>query len=173
MHLTPGLARQIATQMLVGTEYDLLVLRDLRKDFFRRRTGDNDVREPFHFRRTVDVRQRDVVGMRGTESSKGRRRAGIFQTTPGVHVGQDNDLVRRQDFGGLGHEADATERDDVGAGCLRLAAEVQTVSDEIGKILQFRTLIIMREDDGVLFLAKSIDLRTEVQASKGSGNCVH
>ena len=42
-HLAPGLAREIAAQVAVGAEDDLLVLGDLVEDDLRRGAGDDDV----------------------------------------------------------------------------------------------------------------------------------
>ena len=91
-------------------------------------------------------------------------RAAVLQAAAGVHVGQDHDLVGRQDLRRLGHEADAAEGDDVGVGRLRLAAEIEAVADEIGNVLDFGRLVIMGEDDGVALLAQPVDLGAQVEA---------
>jgi hypothetical protein len=71
-------------------------------------------------------------------------RAAVFKAAAGIHVGQHDNLVGAQDLGRLGHEAHAAEGDDIGAGRRCLAAEVEAVADEIGEVLQFRRLVIMR-----------------------------
>src|SRR3546814_7138063 len=72
-----------------------------------------------------------------------------------------------------GHEAHAAEGYDVSIGRLRLAAQIEAVADEIGEVLDFRLLVIMREDDGVALLAQPVDLRPEVQALQAWIGCVH
>src|SRR3546814_2378610 len=62
-----------------------------------------------HLGRTVDVGQRDVIGMRGAEGAELFRRARILKAAPGVHIGQHHVLVRAEDLGGIGHELDRSE----------------------------------------------------------------
>src|SRR3546814_7486894 len=58
------------------------------------------------------------------------RRAGILKGATRVHIRQDHDLFRRQNFRGFRHEADAAEGDDIRIGRLRLAGKVQAVRSE-------------------------------------------
>src|SRR3546814_3575102 len=90
-------------------------------------------------------------------------RARILEAAPGIHVGEDHRLVRAQDLGGLGHEADAAKRDHLGVGRRRLARQIEAVADEIGDVLKLGLLIIMREDDGVALLAQPIDLGAQIE----------
>src|SRR3546814_6334208 len=74
-------------------------------------------------------------------------RARILEAAPGIHVGEDHRLVRAQDLGGLGHEADAAKRDHLGVGRRRLARQIEAVADEIGDVLKLGLLIIMRSEE--------------------------
>src|SRR3546814_14517064 len=65
----------------------------------------------------------------------------------------------------IGHEADAAKRDDLSIGSRRLARQVKAVTDEIGKVLDNRILVIMRKNDGVPFLAQPIDLGAQINRS--------
>ena len=56
------------------------------------------------------------------------------------------------------------------AGALRL--KIEAVADEIGEILDFGLLVIMREDDGVALLAQPVDLGAQVEAGKAAANAV-
>ena len=94
-HVAPELAVHIAAEMAVGPKDDLLVLGDLADDRLRARRGDDDVAQGLHRRRTVDVGQRDMVGMRFAEALELFGRTAVFQAAPRVHVGQDDDLFRR------------------------------------------------------------------------------
>ena len=101
-----------------------------------------------------------MIGMRLAERRELLGRAAVLQAAAGVHVGQHDDLVGRQDLGGLGHEADAAEGDHVGVGRRRLARQIEAVADEIGEVLDLGLLVIMREDDRVALLAsRSISAR--------------
>ena len=93
-HVAPGLAGEIAAEVPVGAEDDLLVLGDLLEDHVAPTTGDDDVAERFHRRRAVDVGQRDMVGMRLAERLELVGRAAVLEAAAGVHVGQDDDLFR-------------------------------------------------------------------------------
>ena len=93
-HLAAELAREIAAEVAVGTEDDLLVLRDLVEDDLRARRGDDDVAERLHRRRAVDVGQRHMVRVRGAERGELVGRAAVLEAAAGVHVGQDDGLFR-------------------------------------------------------------------------------
>jgi hypothetical protein len=95
-----------------------------------------------------------------------RAGAGVFQRATGVHVGQDHCLFRRKNLGHLGHELHAAERDHIGVGLRRLARQFQRIADEIGQILQFRLLVIMRQDDGILLAAQALDLGADVDTNE-------
>ena len=173
-HVAAGLARQVAAEVLVGGEDDLLVRRQLRDDLLGRGGGDDDVAVRLHRCRAVDVGQRDMVGVRGAEGGKFLRRTAVLQAASGAHVGEDHGLLRAQDLRHLGHEADAAEGDDVGIGLGRLLRQVEAVADEIREVLQRRFLIVMRQDDGVAFLAEAIDLGAQVEAGAEQVEaCVH
>ena len=100
-------------------------------------------------------------------------RAAIFQTAPGIHIGQDHGFFRRKDLRCLCHEADTAKGNDIGIGCLRLAAEFQTVAHIIGQILNFRALIIMRQDHGVPLLAKPLNLSPDINTGQRAYGCSH
>ena len=91
-HVAAHLARQIAAKVAVGTEDDLLVLRDLVEDDLRAARRDDDVAKRFHRRRAVDVGQRDMVRMGLAEGRELVGRAAVFEAAAGVHVGQDDNL---------------------------------------------------------------------------------
>ena len=100
-------------------------------------------------------------------------RAAVLEAAAGVHVGQNDDLVGRQDLGGLGHEADAAKGDHLGVGRLRLARQIEAVADEVGQVLDFGRLVIMGEQDGVALRAQPVDLGSEVEAPEACIGCVH
>jgi hypothetical protein len=98
--------------------------------------------------------------MRGAECAEFLRRTGVFQAAPGVHVGQDNGLLRGQDLGRLGHELHPAKRDHIGVGRRGLAAQLQRIADIVGQVLDFRLLVIMRQDTAFFSLrSRSISAR--------------
>ena len=104
--------------------------------------------------------------MRVAECLESARRAGILQRTTSGHIGQDHDLFGRQDFCGFGHEFDAAKGDDIGIGFGGALAELQRIPDKIGQILNFRLLIIMRQDHRVAFFLQPVDFAEQVNTGK-------
>ncbi len=104
-----------------------------------------------------------MVGVRRAERRELVGRAAVLEAAAGVHVGQDDDLLRRQDLRRLGHEADAAEGDHLGVGGRRLARQIEAVADEIGEVLDCRLLVIMGEDHRVALALQPLDLGEQVE----------
>ena len=172
-HLAVELARQVAAEVPVGPEDDLLFGRDLGKDRLGAGGGDDHVGQRLHLGRTIDVGQRDVIGVGFAEGAELFGRAAVFKAAPRVHVGQDHDLVGREDLGGIGHELDAAKGDHVGVGRRRLAAEFEAVAHEVGNVLDVRRLVIMRKDHRVAFFAQAVDLGQQIGAGGDFGDDAH
>ncbi len=107
-----------------------------------------------------------MIGMRLTECPELIRRAGILQAAAGVHVGQPHRLFRCQDLRRFCHETHAAKGDHVGIGSLGLARELEAVPDIVGNVLDFGLLIIVREDDCVVFLLEALDLVADIDPRK-------
>ena len=62
-----------------------------------------------------------------------------------------------------------TEHDDIRIGVGSLPRQLKGVPDEVGDVLDFRLLVIVRQDHGVAFLAELVDRREEcgVRAHRG------
>ena len=110
-----------------------------------------------------------MVGVGGAEAAEFVGWAAVLKAASRLHVGQDDDLVRREDLGDLGHEADAAEGDDVGLGRGRLARQVEAVADEIGEVLDFGRLIIMCQDDGVALALQPLDVGAQIDCGALEG----
>src|SRR4051794_25707515 len=82
-HLAPGLAGEIAAEVPIRAEDDLLLGRNLLEDDLGAAAGDDDVGERFHRRRTVDVGQRDMVRVRGPERRELVGRAAVLEAAAG------------------------------------------------------------------------------------------
>jgi hypothetical protein len=76
-------------------------------------------------------------------------------------VGQQNELVRAEDRGRLGHEVDAAEDDDLGLGGGGLDAEFERVARQVGDVLDGRYLVVVGEDDGLLLRGQPPDVLFE------------
>ena len=110
-----------------------------------------------------------MVRVRRAERRELVGRTAVLEAAAGIHVGQDDGLFRREDLRGLGHEAHAAEGDHVGVGRGRLARQIEAVADEIREVLDFRLLIIMREDDRVALALQPLDLGEQVEALQADG----
>ena len=62
-HFSPELALEIGSKMPVGTENDLLIEGNLVENLLSTARCDDDIGERFHRSRTIDVGERDVIGM--------------------------------------------------------------------------------------------------------------
>ncbi len=163
-HVAAQLTLQISAQMLVRAKDDLLIGRDLRQDLFGGGRRHDDVGQRLHLGRTVDVAQRNMIGMRLAERLELGRGATVLQAASRVHVRQHDNLVRGQNFRRFRHEADAAERDDIRVRLRRLARQLQRIPDEIGQVLNLGRLVVMSQDDGVALLAQPVDFRAQVQS---------
>ena len=76
----------------------------------------------------------------------------------GGEIGKQHGLLRREDRRRLGHEVHAAEDDDVGVGLRRLAREAERIADEIGDVLHFGALVVVRENDRVALARELLDL---------------
>jgi hypothetical protein len=103
-----------------------------------------------------------MIGMLRAERGELVGRAGILQAAPGVEIGQHHDLFGAEDLGRFGHELDPAKGDHFGIGGRRLARQFQRIADEIGQVLDFGLLVIVRQDHGLALLAQAVDLRAQV-----------
>src|SRR5687768_12197545 len=89
---------------------------------------------------------------------------GRCKRTSRSEVGEQDDLFRRENGRGLGHEVNTAEDDDFRRRARRLPREAERVADEVGDVLYLRPLVVVREDDGVAFLGQRTDLGLEILA---------
>jgi hypothetical protein len=63
----------------------------------------------------------------------------------------------------------AAKDDDLGIGLSRLAAQFEGVAAQIGQILDFRGLIVMRQDDGTALFGQFLDFCDHLMVLRCSG----
>ncbi len=78
--------------------------------------------------------------------------AGVGERATGIQIRKENLLVGIEDLGGLSHEVDAGENDDVGIRLRRLPCQSKRVAYIISNVLDVRLLVVMRQQDGILLL---------------------
>ena len=76
----------------------------------------------------------------------------------GLLVGKDDRAVGCQDGRSLGHEVHAAEHGHVRGGRSGLPRQPQGVADEVGHVLHFGPLVVVREDDRALLFGEPADL---------------
>src|SRR5712671_4877884 len=155
--LHAGLRRDVFCEILVGQEDHLVAAQALdHLQCVRRRAA--DVALGLHLGRGVDVghdrHAREAVAQHAHVLGRDRLR----QRAAGAAIRDQHHFVRIEDLGGLGHEMDAALHDHARLGLGRLARELQRVADEIGDaIVDFRRLVIMRQNDGAALLLEIVD----------------
>ena len=171
IHLAAGLLHDPGTEVFVRDKKDGPVSGSELDDFHGVAGGADDVAERFDAAGAVDVGDDVVVFLRvrleeGFELVGG---AGLFERAAGVGVGQDDDFFGVHDLGGLRHEVDAAEGDDVGIGGLGMIGEAERVAHVVGDVLDVAGLIVVREDDGVpaFFRARISCLRSRAACMMG------
>src|SRR5690606_12023463 len=104
--------------------------------------------------RTIDIGHHDMVGVGVQERSERFRGAGIRQGTTGRQVGQQYLLGGIEDLCGLRHKVDARKQDDVRIRFMGPLGKPLTITYMVRDFLDLRVLVIMGQDQGVLFLFK-------------------
>ncbi len=105
-----------------------------------------------------DVHRMSLSAFTSTEVANLLRRTAIHQAASGFAVRNHHDALRVQDLGRLRHEPDAAERQDVALELLRLPRELQAVPHRVGNLLDFRFLVMMRQDHCLAVLFEVQDL---------------
>ncbi|ENN85225.1 hypothetical protein RHSP_55066 [Rhizobium freirei PRF 81] len=104
-----------------------------------------------HRCRCVDISDDRNTGMGLAQQGDIFGRDRFCQRAAGLQIRDQDRLFRIQQLGGLCHEMHAGKDDDVGLHFRSLAGKRETVADDIGNAMKdFRRLVIMRQDDGVV-----------------------
>ena len=147
--------RGVSAQVLVGEEDDFFTLgkcpAEDRTSVAAGATGPAvAATKGFDVGGGVDIRNRDDIGL----ALFGEEVPGVFEgvqlghvghAAPGGQIGQDDgDAVIGKDVGGLGHEMDAAEDDEVGLFLLGAdLRKLQAVAGEVGEANDFILLVVV------------------------------
>ena len=93
-----------------------------------------------------------MVGMLSFELRKSLPLATFSQRTAGFHIGQEHFTRRVKDFSRFSHKMNSAENNDVIVTILRLLSQCKTVAYVVRQLLYLITLIIMSQNDSILFL---------------------
>ena len=152
----------IVAQVAVGTEDYLLVLRQLAYYALRIAARYDDVRQRLHRRRGVHIAHHRVAHMLLLELPQLLGAARVGKRAARVKVGTQHRLVRTQQLARLSHEVHAAHHYHLSLRLRRLASQRQRVAYEVGNVLHRAVRIIVRHNHGVLLLAHSAYLGSEV-----------
>jgi hypothetical protein len=165
-HLAAGHFFEVLAEMPVGDEQDLLVLGDSPNHFLRVAGRDDPIGKRLHRRRTIDVRHRleatAILAQDFLIALQLDRGAAFCEAATGLHIGQQHALVRVEHLGCFRHKVDATEHDGRRLHLRRGASELQAIAGEVGQLLNFAFLIVVREDGRVLLLLELTDFRGKI-----------
>ena len=164
-HLASGLLGRPGAQVAVGGEDDLPVRGDGLHDLHGVGAGAADVGQRLDRRRGVDVADHDRARVLGLERLQPLHVDHVGHGAAGAHLGQDDRPVGSQDGRRLGHEVHAAEHDHPGRRGRRLAGQTQRVAQDVGHVLHFRALVVVRQDDGLLLAGQPADLRLHAEWS--------
>ena len=158
-HGAPGLFHDPGAEILVGDKKNVPVRGDIFDDLHRVAARADDVRERFHPRRTVDVGHDVEVFVRVFFEISGElfRRTGVAERATGIQVGNDHGFAGIHNFGGLAHEMDAAEGDDIGLGFRGAVSQTERIAHMVSQLLDLGDLVVVREDDGVAFFFETLD----------------
>ena len=114
----------------------------------------------FYFRRCIyighDRHPRIPLAQRANVRCSNR----IGQRTAGAEVRDKHGLAGVQQLGGLGHEVNACQYDNVGIGIHCTLRQGERITRYIGDAVEnLRCLVVVCEDNGILFLLQLIDRR--------------
>ena len=151
-HRPPCLFHDPRAEVFVRHEQNVFLLRRGLDDFDRVAAGADDVAQGLHCCAAIDVSNRPEIGVGLLELRQLVGWTTFLQRAPCLLIRQHDDLVGVQDFGRFGHEMNPTEHDDIGWRCGRLLRQPERIAHVIGDLLDFRDLVIVREDDRVELL---------------------
>ena len=166
-----GFAADPVAKVFVGSENDFAVFGQAVDDLNGVGGGDAVVGEGFDGGGGVDIIDDEVVRMGVDEGFEFIRRGTFGEGAAGGEVGKQHGFVRGKHFGGFRHEVDPAEDNDLGVVVGGFPGQIEAVADEIGNILNFVDLVIMRENDGIHFALEFLNFRNEVHNWTAGGAC--
>ena len=164
-HVATRHAVDIVAQIVVGTEDELLVLRQTVHHLLRVARSDHHVCERLHGSRSVHVAHHLVARVLRLELLQVLSLARVRKRAAGCEVGAEHLLLRRKQLACLSHEVHAAHHDDLSVGLCSLARQCQRVADEIGHLLHFAHRIVVSQHHCVLLLTQATYLLLQVNGS--------
>ena len=168
--LPAALALHPASEIAIRCKQHRPVLRQLTNEVNGVAAGADQVALGLHGGGAVDVAHHQVIGMLCPESGEFIGGAVVRQGAAGIEIREHHGFLRAEDLGGLRHEVNAAEGDHIGIGAGGLAGQLKRVTDEIGDVLNFRFLVVVREHHGIAFPLQPLDRlhKGGVSAHRGS-----
>ena len=157
-HGASGLLHHPGAQILVRHKKDVAIGRAGIHDLHRVSARADDVAERLHLGAAVDVGDGQKIRVGLLQFPEFVSRAAFLERASGALVRQNHDLVRAEDLGGLRHEMNAAEDDDIRLRARRLLGEPQGIPDKIGHILNFRHLVVVGQNHSIQLFLQDEDL---------------
>ena len=145
----------IVTQILIRTEYNLCILRQLIHYFLCVRRGHHHICQCFHIGACVHIAHHHIAGMFFLVFFQVCSLTTVCQTTSGSHIRNHYLFCRAQYLHGLAHEVHPAHHNYVRIHRSCLLCQSQRVANKIRHLLYFRSCIVMRHDNRIFLLTQS------------------
>ena len=162
-HFASGDGVDVVAQVPVRAEDNLFVLREAFYNLLGVGGCHHHIGHGLDGCRGIDIRDDRVVGMFLHELGEVIGRTTVGQRTSGIEVGHQHFLVGAKHLGSLAHKMNATHHNDIGIRLGSPLCQSQAVAHKVGYILYFATLVVVSEDNGILFLAQLVNLRFQIE----------
>ena len=161
-HVAAGDAVDVASQVLVRTEDDLLVLGKTLHYLPCVAAGNHHIGQSLGGGSGVDIAYHGVAGMLLDKLAEAIHGAAFCQRALRIEVGHQHHFVGTENLVGLSHEVNTAHHDDVCISLGSLLCQSQAVTHKVGYILYVALGVVMRHDDCVLLLAHAANLSFQV-----------
>src|ERR1044072_1333631 len=162
-HVTASYFVDVSTQVFIRSKNDLLVFWKTFNDYFGITAGNDHITQSLDTRTAVDIADYHMIRMLFFELFNKRRRATIAQGRTRLQIRDHNLFSGVEDLGCFSHEMHTRKNDHVCTGLFGLLSQAQTIADIVGYILDIRFLVVMRQQNSILFLFEPFNLGEKVK----------
>ena len=161
-HGAAGDLTEILAEVPVGHEKYFFILGDSVDDLAGVARGDDPIAQRLGGGGAVDVgdglEDPAIFAQHLLVAGEAGCGATVCQAAACFEIGQDDCTARVEDFGGLGHEVDAAKHNDLVFDLGGLTRQMQAVACDVCQGLDFALLVIVSQDDGILFFLQRLNL---------------
>ena len=157
-HIAPCNAVYIITQVLIWPEYDFFILRKTFHYLTRIGRSNHYIRQSLDGSCSIYIRYNRMTGMLFDKFFKFVCRTTVGQRTACIQIGNKHFFIRTDNFCRLSHKMHTAQNNYISFCFGSPLSQSQTVSYIIGNILNGIFLIVMSQNNSILFFAKLLYL---------------